>query len=279
MHQGNLNGVWVTSDQSVLDNRWDLIVVHGAEKYQYTTLMNLRSFSNPILFLPIELQHHGVDKLKTIFSRVKYIGYSTNEELKLLERTLFMPKVEHVRHGINAITSKGVSGFKKKYGINTKKMFLSSGGFWNHKNMQNLIDIFQQADIEDTTLVLTGYHIGNNCENLTFDSNKVRVLVLDDRNDVMSAMVDADLYILNSYKEGFGLVLLESMLNELPWASRNTPGALDMAKFGFVYREDQDLLSYLKTYEKPDTSVGLKEIMDNRLIKNTVDDIISIIGA
>ena len=275
-HMGNFNGVMVTSDKNILYGNWDLVVVHGAERYQYSILKNIKSYgSNRVLFLPIELQHHGIEKLKQIFRSVDYIGYSTNEELKILQQSSFMPKVRYVRHGIHKARSSGTAGFKEKYGIKNR-MFLSSGGFWTHKGMQNLVDIFEEANIPDATLVLTGYYMGTNSETLTFDSEKVRALLLPDRQEVLSAMLEADLYILNSYKEGFGLVLLESMLNGLPWASRNTPGALDMADFGFVYEKDVDLLEYLKTYKKPDSTVGISEVVNNRLIKNTLDDILSV---
>jgi glycosyltransferase involved in cell wall biosynthesis len=187
-----------------------------------------------------------------------------------------MSKVRYVGHGIHKERSSGIPGFKEKYGIKNR-MFLSSGGFWTHKGMQNLVDIFEAANVPDTTLVLTGYYMGDRAETLSFDPERVRALLLPDRKEVLSAMLESDLYILNSYKEGFGLVLLESMLNGVPWASRNTPGALDMTDFGFVYEKDEELLEYLKAYKKPDASVGINEILNNRLIKNTVDDILNVV--
>jgi glycosyltransferase involved in cell wall biosynthesis len=100
--------------------------------------------------------------------------------------------------------------------------------------------------------------------------------MIEDRNDVLSAIRDADLYIMHSFSEGFGLVLLESMLNKTPWASRKIAGAKLLQEFGFTYEEDRQLREYMIDFDgvKPEKlEESYEYIIHNHLIKNTVDDI------
>ena len=187
-------------------------------------------------------------------------------------------KAVEIRHGIDPKISVGKPGFKEKYGIKTNKMFLSAGGFWQNKAFDELVDSFNKANLTDTTLVLTGY---DNRSNLMPAATEfVKPFLIDDRDEVMSAISEASLYILNSYEEGFGLVLLESMLNNTPWAARNIAGAATMREYGFVYDTQDQLIEYMKNFNR----LGLISsdetydyVVNNRMISNTVDDIMRIL--
>jgi hypothetical protein len=104
--------------------------------------------------------------------------------------------------------------------------------------------------------------------------------MLDDREDVLSAILETDLYIMHSTREGFGLVLLESMLNETPWASRNIAGARLMNEFGFTYETDEELCTYLKQFKgvSPESINESYEYVNlNQTISCTVDDILRLV--
>jgi hypothetical protein len=107
--------------------------------------------------------------------------------------------------------------------------------------------------------------------------------MIDDREDVLSAILEADLYIMHSHREGFGLVLLEAMLNKTPWASRKIAGAKVLKDFGFTYEHDEDLVQYLKEYldagyvTDPRIDEAYEYVISNHMIKNTVDDILRIV--
>jgi hypothetical protein len=157
-------------------------------------------------------------------------------------------------------------------------MFLSCGGYWPNKAMQELVESFNKVGRDDVTLVLTGYDNRHNI--IPSESEYVKPLMINDRKDVMSAILEADLYIMHSHKEGFGLVLLESMLNRTPWASRKIAGANLLRDFGFTYENDSELLEYMKNFN----GVSTTQIEDaysivtlNHLIKNTVDDILRLL--
>ena len=277
-HKGDLNGVQVTSDYRILlDPKWDLIIVHGVDvNIQNLVYINAPYISSPILYLLILPSHSDVAKYA--MQNVKYIGFSTNADIEHLKNYNVENKGVYIRHSINKEESLGKSGFKQKYGIKTSKMFLSSGGYWQNKAMPELVDVFNRAELEDTTLVLTGYDNRSNL--MPKETEFVKPFLIDDKADVMSAMVDSDLYILHSFTEGFGLVLLEAMFNKTPWAARNIAGAQTMSDMGYTYNNDDELISFLRNFKNKNDKRENKAysyVINNRLIKNTVDDILKIL--
>ncbi len=281
-HKGDLNGVRVTKNPFILMRKWDLIVVHGGDlpvQKNFVIRLALQSaklLSAPMLLMLIIPSESRIYQRAT--QAVKYIGCSTKEDWEFVKDRNLLPKSVQIRHSINEKVSVGLPGFRQKYGINTKYMFLSCGGYWPNKAMRELVELFNQVDREDITLVLTGY---DNQYNLMPDeSERVKPLMIDDRNEVLSAISEADLYIMHSHREGFGLVLLESMLNKTPWAARNLAGAKLMHEYGFAYDVDEQLFDYMKNFTSvPQNKIesAYAYVTSNHLIQNTVDDILQLI--
>lgn len=280
-HRGDLNGIRVTKNPFILMKKWDLIVVHGGDLpvqkrfVMRATLASAGRLASPMLLMLIIPSESGIYQNAT--QSVKYIGCSTKEDWEFVKRKNLLFKSVQVRHGIDSKVSVGVPGFREKYGIKTKYMFLSCGGYWPNKAMPELVEVFNQVAREDITLVLTGYEDRYNL--IPQESEFVKPLMVDDRNDVMSAIAEADLYIMHSHREGFGLVLLESMLNRTAWAARNLAGARLMSEFGFAYDTDEQLLNYLKTFNgvpKKQVEDAYTYVTSNHFIQNTVDDILQL---
>jgi glycosyltransferase involved in cell wall biosynthesis len=209
---------------------------------------------------------------------VKYVGCSTIEDWDYVNDRGVVEKSVQISHGIDPKISTGTKGFREKYGIATKYMILSCGGYWPNKAMRELVEAFDKVGRDDITLVLTGYDNRHGIK--PEDSKNVKALMIDDRDEVLSAIADADIYIMHSHKEGFGLVLLESMLNKTPWASRNIAGAKLLKEFGFTYDNDDELVTYLKDFNGvPNTQIedAYSIVVINHLIKNTVDDILRLL--
>ena len=276
-HKGDLNGVRVTSDGNILLEKFDLIIVHGGDVgLQDFVLINSEKIPSPILFMIIKPSESPV--YMHAMKHVKYLGCSAPEDYELLKKHNMMHKCVRVIHGIDPKISTGVSGFREKYGIKTKYMMLSCGGFWPNKAMKELVKVFNDVGRTDTTLVLTGYDNRHNI--MPEESEYVKPMMIEDREDVLSAIKDADLYIMHSFSEGFGLVLLESMLNKTPWASRKIAGANLMKEFGFTYDNDAQLREYLIDFEgvKHNKIENAYEYVTmNHMIKNTVDDILRLV--
>ena len=279
-HKGNWNGVRVTDSVNALNEKWDLIVVHGGDVGVQDFVLRYASvIESPILFMLI-LPSESQTYLKAI-EECKFIGCSTTDDWNYVIEKNVVRKSKEIRHGIDPKISTGLPGFREKYGIKTQYMFLSCGGYWPNKAMKELVDTFNKLGRDDVTLVLTGYD--NRFDIKPEESEFVKPLMIEDRADVMSAIMETDLYIMHSHKEGFGLVLLEAMLNKTPWAARKIAGARVLKDFGFTYEHDEDLLQYMKEFldagyvtdEKIDHAYEFVTL--NHTIKNTVDDILKLI--
>lgn len=271
-HKGNLNGVKVTNRSQAVFDPYDLMIVHGGDvSVQNQILMNANNIKTPILYLLIKPSESPV--CLQALKDVRYIGCSSGEDYAHVKKWNVEHKSHKVIHGINPIDCTGIEGnFKEKYNIpKDKRMFLSCGGYWPNKKMIELSEAFCEADLEDSILVTTGYD--NRYNIMPHASEKVIPLMVEDPRDVKDAIADADCYIMNSDAEGFGLVLLESMLNHTPWISRNIAGAKLLNRFGTVYNTEKQLVEILKNWKAPDTKSAYDYVTSNHLIKNTIDDI------
>ena len=274
-HQGDLNGIHVTSDAQILGWPWDLIVVHGGDVgLQNFVLSNAPRIPSPILYMLILPSNSDV--CVTALKECAYLGWSTPDDINHIRKHGQSDKAKRVRHGIKLEDSIGRPGFKAKHGI-TKRMFLSCGGYWPNKKMRELADVFTRSNLEDAVLVTTGYD--NRMDLMPVTSNCVMPLMIDDKAEVLSAISEADCYLMHSNQEGFGLVILESMLNETPWISRQIAGAAMLNKFGQTYQTDGQLINLLKNFDPIlyDLPAAKQHILDNHTIRSTVDDIEAVV--
>lgn len=278
-HKGDLNGVTVTS--SVNPNDFDLVVIHGGDvSVQNLFLQNIKNFKTPVLYWLIKPSESPIclQGLKD----ATYIGCSTEEDWDHVEKWGVKDKSFKVAYGIKEEDAGTVGLFKKKYGIpDDVNMFLSCGGYWPNKRMRELAKAFKDANLENSVLVTTGYD--NRHDLMPEASDNVIPLMIEDPAEIRHAMADAYCYIMNSDAEGFGLVLLESMLNCTPWLSRDIAGAKLMSDYGCVYDTEEDLTRILKIWETDPhrnnrINYAYDFVITEHLIKNTADDILNILN-
>jgi glycosyltransferase involved in cell wall biosynthesis len=247
-HQGPQNGVDVNFEITSLYNR-DLIIIHGAGVWvQDQIISNIKHINSPVLFWLIRPDETTSQQIAV--DDAALIGWTTRYDIDCVKkRGGDEQKLHYIRHVLTE-ESEGSLGFKERNGISTEKMFLSSGGFWPHKGHQELINVFEESLslFPDTTLVITGYT--GLPHGLHTTTDYVKVLYLENHSDVYDAMKEADLYIMNSYDEGYGLVLLESMINKTPWISRHIAGADDLQKWGSTYSNRDELIQCLISHKK-----------------------------
>lgn len=270
-HLGNYNGIRITNDVNILLEVWDLIVVHGGDvNVQNFVLSNCNNIPSPILYMLI-LPSHSKVCVNALY-QTKLVGCSTVADWDHVKKYNVENKAVQIRHGITP-NSIGNNNFKTKLGIENKKLFLSCGGYWPNKAMKELANLFDKNQFENSILVTTGYD--NRFNIMPEKSDHVIPLLLENRQDVLDAIASADCYIMHSYQEGFGLVLLESMLNQTPWISRNIAGATTMKQYGSIYNNDEELVSFIKEFDNKifDIESSLNYIKSNHLISNTIDDI------
>jgi glycosyltransferase involved in cell wall biosynthesis len=267
-HQGNLNGVTVTSDYQVLGRRWDLIVVHGGDCVSQNIVhMNARLIRSPVLYMLIkpstsDICYHGL-------YNHNYLGYSTTADLQFI-RSLgpsFMQRARRVRHGVvpEQTYGRNVEAFED-YG----EYFVSAGGWWPHKRMIELADAWEASSLKQK-LILFGYDA--NSGPVGKNSNRVKWHTGWSRDTVMGAIAGAEGYIMNSSEEGFGLVLLESMINCTPWLARPIAGAFDLREYGTIYSDEADLIRKIESGDYLFAKDGYAFALANHTIVQTVNDL------
>jgi len=274
-HKGNMNNVMVTHDATILGHAWDLIVVHGGDvAIQNFVLTHAKQIKSPILYLLVLPSNSNV--CLQALQDCSYIGCSTEQDWIHCQRHGVVNKAIQIRHGITWQDCIGKPGFKEKYGI-SGTMFLSCGGYWPNKAMRELAAVFDQCRPANSVLVTTGYD--NRMDLMPPETDVVKPFLLDDRTEVLSAIYDADCLVMHSYQEGFGLVLLEAMLNQTPWIARNIAGAKTLEKFGKTYTNDSQLELLLQGFNRNqfDIRAAYEHVCGNHLISNTVDDILSVL--
>jgi hypothetical protein len=209
----------------------------------------------------------------------KWIGCGTPQDWEHVNKHKVTDRCVAINLSLNEAHAFGLPGFREKYGIKTKNMFLTCGGYWPNKAMPELVEVFNKLNIPDTTLVLTGYD--NRHGLMPQESEFIKPLMLEDKADVSAAMREADLYIMHSFEEGFGLVLVESMLNHTPWVARDIAGATMMKEFGHTYTTDTQLSDYLVNFKRPSEEKldnAYEYSVHNHTSKSSVDKILNLIN-
>jgi len=283
-HKGNVAGIKVTSDTNIFNTKFDLCIIHGAgPQIQNIVLHNTKEIREKIgtkfLYMIILPDHSDISIIG--MNNCDYISWSTFEDLEYIKQYGYKHKSVVVKHGINYLDCIGKKGFRDKYNLpKDKLMFLSSGGYFYNKNMKELVETFKKVQRKDVFLVTTGYD--NRFGIMPKNSENVYNFLLEDREDVLSAIKEADCYIMYSQVEGYGLVLLESMLNKTQWIARNGSGArvLNQCKIGQVFNTDEEFINLIENFkvDKEEIEKGYIEVNHNRLIRNTVDDIEKVLG-
>lgn len=124
------------------------------------------------------------------------------------------------------------SGFRERYEI-SGPFLLYAGGFYPNKRVDRLVEA---AAGLDATLVALGADADAtraNVERLAAEKGvRLRALGRIPREEVLAAYREADLFLLGSDFEGFGLVLLEAMAAGLPFLSTPCGAAPDLAATG-----------------------------------------------
>jgi glycosyltransferase involved in cell wall biosynthesis len=283
-HCGDLNGVKVTSDRTILvdpANRWDMIFVHGSCSTQDVVHHNAEIISSisPIYYLIVEPPKNAVCWEKGM-KYAKWIGIGTEADWDFVDGKGFADKAAQFFYGIDSAAT-GQPGFKASIGIpDTDIMYLSVGGFWPHKRHSELAEVFRQVNPPNTHLVLMGYD--NQHGRAPTSSENVHVFMDAAPHDIYDAMFESDLYILNSESEGYGLVLLEAMLNCTPWIATDIAAAHDLGHLGYgiTYTTPDELAALLQTPPVPTPREILEArelVMTMHSIENSVKTLLSVL--
>lgn len=262
--KGNYGNVKVTTNRNILfSNYYDWIIIHGNDMpIQDYTLNNIINIKSKVLYWVIKPSDS-----ESAINGFKYstlIGWGTSYDYNQVIKYNCLNKSKYIRYACDVDASLGEKS------ENYYKYFLSSGGFANHKGFNELINIFLDLNLSDTKLVLTGY-IGNMSE---VSSDKIIIKKVEKRTDYLNILRNSDLYIMNSFDEGFGLVLLDAMINKVPWISRNIAGATDMIKYGSVYSKPDELKQLILNHNRDEYKVksAYEYVISERTVQQMTKD-------
>jgi glycosyltransferase involved in cell wall biosynthesis len=281
-NQGDCAGILITANRQITDMQdWDLIIVHGADCVTQDFIHRQGPLNSNIPVLYQIIQPSSSPTALQGMDRAKFIGVSTVADQDHVYRYRHQSKMRVIPHGIPE-DRLGRPGFKKAHGI-TGKMVMSAGGFWPHKGMNSLADRFRQSGNTDSTLCLFGY---DKFDLAPEQTDRVKIFQGLSDPELLDALSEADLYVMNSRIEGFGLVLLEAMLNKVPWVSRAVGGAPDMRDYGRVMDStpNLDLLEMFGDPRRNEKDLentkqrSFDYVKTHHLIYNTVDGIEKVLG-
>ncbi len=267
-HLGDRHGVAVTADPAVLGRRWDLVIVHGGDcRTQDRLHAEAGRIGSPVLYQLIKPSHSRLC-LRGLREH-PFIGWSTAADLRHIEEHGFGWKAHRVRHGVVPATTE-LPGVAK--GAAGRRVFVSAGGFWPHKAMKPLARAFVSHGPRDAELRLFGY---DRPEAMPAESERVRCCFGLERSEVLRQIAAADGYIMNSTEEGFGLVLLEAMLNRTPWFARDLAGAHDLQAHGHLYATERELMERLTAFRRDERQLEAARewVLREHTIARTVDDL------
>lgn len=194
---------------------------------------------------------------KVIDSADRIIGVSRNE-MKLLKDKLDVPeeKIRIIPNGIEEEEFTPIRDgnlFREKYGIKDE-LVLFTGRLATNKGLLTLVESMCEVleEYPDTTFALVGEDEGmkskiiEKAEKLGVRDSLLITGYIEDYDVFKSAYSAADVYVLPSEYEAFGIVLLEAMMCETPCIGTNVggvPEVIEDGKTGYIvdYKRSEHL--------------------------------------
>jgi len=147
-------------------------------------------------------------------------------------------------------------GFREKYGIRTKYMFLTVSNHYFAKGHRTVINAFHEAAIPDATLVIIGdrptLHSWYSCFPMcTFSSlldSSVKVLTDVPRPWVVSAFQEADLFLFGSSVECAPLVMYECFASHTPMITTPVGNVEDHGDCVDIVRNRKEMASRISAF-------------------------------
>jgi len=236
INMGDLNGVKVSNNISLLSEKWDLIIVHGDASVQNIVHHKQVPIISPVFHLLIRPNENS--SVLRGMENSNFIGCATTNDEAFVKKHGHSNKIRYIRYAIDMPVLESKKDIRNKINVSEKtKLFFSAGGFAKHKGMQELISTYLEYEKinGNSLLVLFGYDTNHGYPTIPNSIfSKVHMYYVEDHNEIYNMMRSSDLYIWNSsmQSEGYGLVLLESMYCECPWIGINDAVGKDLADKG-----------------------------------------------
>ena len=218
---------------------------------------------NPILAASW-FAHLPINVADRIFALTQY------EKNELASYGIEKSKIDVIPNGIDlkkfeVKTKKNM--FKRKYGINGH-MVLFVGQARGRKGPEYLVMSAKKVlkRFPDTTIVFVGYRMNKELEELAMRegvSDNIKFIGYVSERDKIAAYRDADVFVLPTNYEGFGIVYIEAMACGTPIVTTDTPGISEIVK-----PERNGLL--VKPKNPDSLAKGIIRILENRNLRSAI---------
>lgn len=253
---------------------YDLLHVHLFPCLYFVALAHfLFRSKTPIVYT--EHSTHNKRRDKTYFKHIeKFIYRQYNQIIAISNQTRnnlliwigdnYTKKIRVVENGVNIQRFNQATELDRRsfnIGLNTKIILMVSR-FSPQKDHTTLIKAFKRLTNINSTLILAGDGpLRQEVEKLVIDLElENKVLFLGVRMDIPNIVKTADICVLSSNWEGFGLVAVEAMAAKKPLIASDVPGLKDIVEGAgllFPYQDEvtlanqiTHLLSDQKYYDK-----------------------------
>jgi glycosyltransferase involved in cell wall biosynthesis len=282
-NRGNMNGVKVTSNINILHELFDLVIVHGDCTTQ--NIVHSSNIQSPVYYLLIKPGTAPI--IQSGMNRAKWIGCATTFDKDFVTKNGFSDKIRNVKYAVSPILpDTGHDQIIQRYGLGGHKVrYISCGGFWPHKGMDEIVTAFIDANLPNVQLILTGYDLRHGTPNYAQRGREagidIQVFYSQDLQDIYNLLSISNLYILNSIEEGYGIVLLEAMLHRLEWIARPVGGAPDLlyhSSNASLYTEYTKLVAEMRMRRYGDDNLrGQKYVLENHMPYDVTKNLLSVL--
>lgn len=229
--------------------KYDLIHAHLFPVLYWVVLAKWISFSKTKI---VYTEHSTNNKRreKKLFQKIDRIIYSGLHQIitislevdnKLKEHLKGKEKdIELIQNGVDVERYANAQALSKTEFFSKEDFILIQvSSFREAKDQPTLIKSLNFLPNNIKLLLVGDGHLKINCEKLVNDLNlQNRVKFLGLRNDVPSLLHMADISILSSYYEGFGLAIVEGMASNKPVITSDVPGLREIVKdYGLLFQQ------------------------------------------
>ncbi|MDI5950741.1 glycosyltransferase [Flavobacterium yafengii] len=224
--------------------KYDLIHVHLFPTQYWVVFAKLLSFSKTkLVFTEHSTSNRRIqNKWFKYIDRFVYSFYSkiiciTDEVEEVLKRHTSLDKYRFkvIENGVNLKAIEGAFALDKKnlqYSIQeSDKLVIQVAGFRIEKDQKTVIRAMQYLDKNVKLLLVGDGALLSESEKLVNELGlQERIFFLGVRNDVPSLLKTADILVVSSHWEGFGLAAVEGMAVSKPIIATNVAGLSNVVK-------------------------------------------------
>ncbi len=257
----------------------------------YASLLKL---SNPKLkFISVR---HNATPIRLNFLRKRMYNFvlkkadkivCVSDEVALFTKKNYRVPEKKIKIIYNSVNTDEISKAKpfpenkfKKIKISGKTVFLSVGRLVEEKNHSSLINAFSRLNNKDSLLFIVGKGPQEkNLKDIIKSHNlQKRVFIFEPDPEIFRYYKTADIFVLMSKHEGFGIVFLEAMAARLPVITSNIKPMSDFIKHnktGFLANNEEELIKIMDNLiiskdKRVKVGIKAKESSSNFSIKEMV---------